>query len=287
MSSYRTQIPLIAAFVALCCFAARVWGQAQGPISAPPKYEMKKIPEKAEGPAPAIPVDEIIRRFTANEDAAKKAYEHYSFTQTVRIQELANPGGEFTASGESYTKPDGFRYERMTHPPVSTLKRIDFNMQDVQTLTGMPAFILTTDELPHYTLTYLGKEKLDELNTFIFRVQPKQVERTRKFFDGVVWVDDQDFAVVKSSGRYISEIADNDSSTALPFRMFDTYRENIEGKYWFPTYVASDDYMRIPKQDDVHLRLVVRSTDFKLEPPPNAQPNASASPQPSSSKPRH
>jgi hypothetical protein len=99
-------------------------------------------------------------------------------------------------------------------------------------------------------------------------------------------VDDQDFAIVKSSGQYISEIADNDSSTALPFHMFDTYRENIEGKYWFPTYVASDDYMRIPKQDDVHLKLVMRSTDFKVEPPANAQPSASASPQPSSSKPQ-
>jgi hypothetical protein len=136
-------------------------------------------------------------------------------------------------------------------------------IQDVKILSSVPNFVLTTNELANYSLQYLGKEKLDELNTYIFRVKPKRVERMRRFFDGVVWVDDHDFVVVKSSGRFVSEIADD--GTGLPFRMFDMYRENVDGKHWLPTYLGSDDFVKIPNHPDVHLRLVIRTSDFKPE----------------------
>ena len=42
------------------------------------------------GPPP-IPEQQIIQKFAANEDAAKKAYDDYTFTQTIRIEELSIP----------------------------------------------------------------------------------------------------------------------------------------------------------------------------------------------------
>jgi hypothetical protein len=233
-----------------------------GPIAPPPKFEVKRMPEETPE-VPAIPTDEIIRRFTANEDKMKDAYDHSTFTQSLRVQELSTPGGEYDVTGEFYTKPDGQRFERFTGPPESTLKVTSLTLQDVKILAGVPNFVLTTKDLANYSLQYLGKEKLDELNTYIFRVKPKRVERMRRFFDGVVWVDDRDFAVVKSSGKFVSEIADD--GTGLPFRMFDMYRENVDGKHWLPTYLGSDDFVKIPDRPDVHVRLVIRTSDFKPE----------------------
>ena len=259
-------------------FGVSARAQETGPIPPPPKYEVKRIPAKPAPDAPPVPADEIIRRFTANEDVMKQAYENYSFSQTVRVQELADPGGEFSVTGELYKKPDGQRYERIIKPPVSTLKHTAFTLEDVQVLVSLPHFILTTDELPHYTLEYQGTEKLDELNTYIFRVKPKQMSRTRRFFDGVVWVDDHDFAIVKTSGQFVSEIARD--PTQFPFTMFDTYRENFQQKYWFPTYTSSDDYLPLSGGQDLHIRLVVRSTDFKPLPAGGPVPAKAVSPRP-------
>jgi hypothetical protein len=206
----------------------------------------------------------------------KDVYDHSTFTQLLRVQELSTPGGEYNVKGEFFTKPDGLRYELFPAPAESTLKMTSFTLQDAKILSSVPNFVLTTSELGNYTLQYLGKEKLDELNTYIFRVKPKHVERMKRFFDGVVWVDDHDFAVVKSSGRFVSEIADD--GTGLPFRMFDMYRENVDGKHWLPTYLGSDDYVKIKDHPDVHLRLVIRTSDFKPEAAPATAAHANAAP---------
>jgi hypothetical protein len=256
-----------AALLLLAGIALAQQAPGPGPIAPPPKFEVKRMPEEAPE-APAVPPDEIIRRFAANEDKMKDAYDHSTFTQSLRVQELSTPGGEYDIKGEFYTKPDGKRYEKFPGPPESTLKVTSLTLQDVKILSGVPNFVLTTGELANYSLQYLGKEKLDELSTYIFRVKPKRVERVRRFFDGVVWVDDRDFTVVKSSGKFVSEIADD--GTGLPFRMFDMYRENVDGKHWLPTYLGSDDFVKIKDHPDIHVRLVIRTSDFKPETTPVA-----------------
>jgi hypothetical protein len=177
---------------------------------------------------------------------------------------MSDPAGEFSVTGEMFMKSDGQRYDRIVKQPVSTLKQTSFTLEDVKTVANLPLFALTTDQLSNYTLKYEGTEKLDELNTYIFRVQPKQLMRNRPLFDGVVWVDQQEFAIVKSSGKFVREVVTQ--GNGLPFSMFDTYRENISGKYWFPTYTVSDDFVSEPNGQNLPLHLVVRSTDFQPNP---------------------
>jgi hypothetical protein len=277
VKTYSFYFPLAPAALLLVAgiALARPQDPGPGPIAPPPKFEVKRMPEEIPE-APAIPTDEIIRRFTANEDKLKDAYDHLAFTQALRVQELSTPGGEYNVKGEVYTKPDGQRFERFPSPAQSTLKVTSLTLQDVKILSSVPNFVLTTKELANYSLQYLGKEKLDELNTYIFRVKPKHVERMRRFFDGVVWVDDRDFVVVKSSGKFVSEIADD--GTGLPFHMFDMYRENVDGKHWLPTYVGSDDFVKVKDHPDIHLRLVIRTSDFKPETAPAAGAGADAAP---------
>jgi hypothetical protein len=48
----------------------------------------------------------------------------------------------------------------------------------------------------------------------------------------------------------------------MPFVTFETYRENVDGKYWFPSYERADETVHV-KEGDFPVRLVVKWTDFK------------------------
>jgi hypothetical protein len=244
-----------------------------GPMAPPPKYEVKRIPTEPHPGPPPIPEEVIIQKFAANEDVMKQKFDTYDYTQTIRIDELSDPGGKFSVTGEVYTRPDGQRYMRVEKQPESNLKAQMYTLEDVRTISSLPLFLLTSQEIANYNFKYVGQEKLDQLTTYIFQVKPKMLSRKRRFFEGVVWVDDQDFAIVKSYGKLVSELSGN--GTALPFTMFETYRENFQGKYWLPTYTSSDDVIKTSGDQEVPVRLVIRSTDFK---PHNAEANPATSP---------
>jgi hypothetical protein len=259
--------------------ALHVRAQDQGPMAPPPKFEVKRIPSVPHPGPPPMPAQEIIQRFAANEDAAKSVYGSYDFTETIRIEELADNGGKFTVTGYEYTRPDGQRAWRVTKQPQSTLKVTNYSLEDVRTIVSLPLFFLTTDQIANYDFLYAGQQKLDELNTYVFQVKPKMLSRTQRLFQGVVFVDDHDLAIVETYGKFVSELSG--MGEKLPFSLFETYRENFQGKYWLPTYTTSDDYINQQDADPLQLRLVVRATDFKLSPGPAPASGATqASPSP-------
>jgi len=278
MRNWRAIASLVLFFFALGA-APRLEAQdGQGPMAPPPKFAVHRISNVPHPGPPPIPTNEIIQRFTANEDVMAKAYNAYNFDETVRLEEVGEGGGKMTMSGEVYTRPDGQRYFRMGEPPQTSLHWVHYTAQDLQTIMAMPLFVLTSAEAGNYNFRYAGDEQLDELHTYVFQVSPKQLSRKRKFFDGVVWIDDRDFAIVKSFGHFVSEL--EGEGTKLPFSMFETYRENFQEKYWLPTYITSDDYMADSEGDQLHLKLIIHDTNFQLNPDekPNAAPTESTSP---------
>jgi len=263
---------------ALLFSATALHAQDPGPQAPPPTFKVERIPAEPHPGPPPLPLEEIIQKFAANEDVMKKAYDTYDFTQSIRLDELTDPGGKFSVTGEVYAKPDGLRYMRVTKPAESSLKLMHFSLEDVRVIASMPEFPLTAAEIGNYNLKYAGQDKLDQLNTYVFQVKPKVLSRKKRYFEGVIWIDDHDFAIVKSYGKFVSELEGN--GTALPFTMFETYRENFQSKYWLPTYTRSDDYFKSDGNEDLPLRLVVRSTDFKVRAaaaPPAADSGSSAS----------
>jgi hypothetical protein len=248
--------------------------QDQGPTAPPPKFEVNRIPAVPHPGPPPIPVEQIIQKFAVNEDSMKKAFEAYDYTQTVRVEELDDPGGKLTIAGEVYGHADGSRFWRVKGQLESTLKSMRLSLEEVRQMIGFPEFTLTSDEIGNYNFLYAGQDKLDELNTYVFQVKPKQLSRTRRFFEGAIWVDDHDLAIVKTYGKFVSELSGN--GTGLPFKMFETYRENFQEKYWLPTYTNSDDYIDGPDNTQTHLRLVIRDTDFKFAAAPTPPTSSAA-----------
>ena len=209
----------------LFCAAPCARAQDPGPMAPPPKFDVKRIPAQPHPGPPPIPESEIIRKFAANEDVMKKQYDEYSFARTIRIEELTDPGGKFVMSGVVYTKPNGERTLRVEKQAESNLKQTDFTLEDVRIIAQLPLFILTTEEIPNYTFTYAGQDKLDQLNTYVFQVRPKQLSRKRRFFEGAVWVDDRDLTIVKSYGKFIGELAGQWNEAAV----YDV--RNFSGKF--------------------------------------------------------
>jgi hypothetical protein len=237
----------------------------QGPLPAPPKFDVRRLPSVPHPGPPPMPEQEIIQRFAANEDVMAQAYKTYTFTQTARVEEFTKPGGKFIVTGEVYTKPDGTQSWRIAGRPFSSLKATTLTMEDVRTIATIPLFFLTTKQIGNYNFLYAGQDKLDELNTYVFQVKPKELSRTRSFFQGAVWVDQHDLTIVKSYGKFVTEVPGE--GTRLPFTMFETYRQNFQGKYWLPTYTNSDDFVDKPDGSEIHLRLVIADSDFKPEQP--------------------
>jgi hypothetical protein len=241
--------------------AARAQTQNQGPLPPPPKFEVKRIPAVPHPGPPPIPVEQIIQKFAANEDAEKKIYDDWDYVQDVRIEELSNPGGSFEVIGRSFKQPDGTREWRVLRPIQSTLKFTGFTMEDVQSIVEQPLFFFTSDEVSHYDFLYAGQTQLDQLAPYVFQVTPKEITPKRLFFQGVIYVDNVDLSVVETYGKLMSEFYENTSK--LPFDMYDIFRQNLQGHYWFPTYVSSDAYLMQKDGSELHLRLVVKSSDFR------------------------
>ena len=213
---------------------------------------------------PPIAVEEIIRKFADKEQEFQKARENYIYRQTVRIEVLELDGRR---SGEEYFMISdilfdnkGRRIEKVVRHPPSTLQRVILTPEDLHDIQQIFPFVLTTSNVGKYNLTYLGKEKIDEIDSYVFDVSPKKVEKDERYFEGKIWVDDQDLQIVKTDGKTIYVVTKKNKDARFP--RFETYRNNVDGKYWFPVYTKADDVLDFPG-NKVRIREVVKYENYK------------------------
>jgi len=211
---------------------------------------------------PAMPVEQIIQKFAESEAEFRKERDNFTYTQKVLMQELdedGQPDGDFRQESDIIFTPDGKRLERVTFAPLMTLKRIQLTQQDMDDLEHVQPFVLTTEELPKYDIKYLGREQIDEIGTYVFDVAPKKIEKGQRYFQGRVWVEDRDMQIVKTLGQGVGFKKKNEDSA---YPRFETFRENIEGHFWFPTYTRANDTLHF-KTSDVRIRMTVKYENYK------------------------
>lgn len=268
----------LAAFVTLA-FSVPLVAQQAGPMPpAPPRSDIPASPPQPppakpseakpssssiSNQPPAIPAEEIIRRFAEHETEFKAERENFTYTQTFVVQTIdssGRPDGEYRMTSDITFTPTGKRYETVTYAPPPTLQRISLSEQDFDDLRNVQPFVLTTDELPKYDVSYVGRQRVDEIGAYVFDVAPKKIEKKQRYFQGRIWVDDKDLEIVKTFGKAVPDIRKGGNENVFP--RFETYRENIEGHYWFPTYTSADDVLHY-SSGDVHMRMTVRYSDYK------------------------
>jgi len=240
----------------------------QAPLATPPEHDVRRVSNVPEPAAPpSLPSEEIIKRFSEKEDQYLTARAGYGYRKTTRIDEFDHDGklvGQFLSVSETIRAPNGRVVNKVVEHPQSSLHLIPLEPEDAKELDRIPPFPLVSSQLPKYNLKYIGEEQIDEINCYIFQVKPKGVDRTTAYFDGIAWVDQKYLEVVKTYGKWVNELGDVHIAN-LPFTTYETYRENVDGKYWFPNYQRSDDTVHL-NNGDFAVRLVIKWSEFKVLP---------------------
>ena len=279
-----TLATLVLAFASAAPFLpSPLAAQQTGPLPPPPTYSAPAptpLPQPRSSPTsaphqtttesplttdpPKIPTEQIIQKFAERELEFKKERDNYTYTQTFVIQTIdeysGRPRRRVSHDQRHRFHSAGKRTEHVTDAPAPSLQRIQMTQQDFDDLEHVQPFVLTTDEVQKYDVKYAGQQQMDEINTYVFDVAPKKMEKNQRYFQGRIWVDEKDFGIVKTDGKAVPDIKKHGQENVFP--RFETFRENIEGNYWFPTYTHSEDTLQF-SGGGIRIRMTVRYENYK------------------------
>jgi len=222
-----------------------------------------------------ITPEQIVAKFAERETEFAQARENYTFTQSVKVDtindDVGKADGEYRQVTDITFSKEGRREEHVVFAPPNTLDQganggIMMSPADFDEIEHRLPFVFTNENLPQYDLTYLGQQKVDELETYVFAAAPKRLEKNKHYFQGKVWVDRQDFQIVLINGKTVPQDTRPGHEDLQP--PFTTYYEQVDGKYWFPTYTKAEGELHFAAHNgalsqDVHIRSIVRYTDYK------------------------
>jgi hypothetical protein len=235
--------------------------------------QSKDQPDSGFGPvdtsAPSTPPDEIVKKFAAKESEFRVALGNYTYQRDVRIQTIDDDGkvdGEYRQVVQITFDSQGRKQEHVTFAPQNTLERIQMTPADVSDIEQRLPFVLTSEDVGQYNLNYIGRQKVDEVDCYVFEVAPKVMEKGKRYLKGRIWVDQKDLQIVITSAKNVPDDMRKGHEDLSP--PFTTYREQVDGKYWFPVYTKADAELHFSggkgyMSSDVHIRQIVRYTDYK------------------------
>lgn len=262
-----------------------------------------------EGPLETIPPKDttpeaIIQRFAQKETEFAKARDQYTWRQDVKVQTLDGDtvDGQYREVFDVMFDNQGHRIENVVFAPESSLTKIFMDQGDFEDIRHRMPFVLTEQDLPLYNVLYVGEQQEDELHCYVFDIAPKKIEyandiaKQKRYFQGRVWVDDHDFQIVKTYGKSVPDIRKKHGDEEYLYPKFTTWRQQIDGQYWFPVYTKADDELHF-KLEDVHIREIVKYEDYKRfgasstilyegKEVPKAPPTAPTTPPPDTNKPQ-
>src|SRR5579864_4830893 len=102
----------------------------------------------------------------------------------------------------------------------------------------------------HYKFDYVRREFLGEVRCLVFDVSPQSKAGKGRFL-GRIWVEDQDFHIVRFNGAY------GGNGHASWYFHFDSWRTNAQPGLWLPSFVYSEE-------KDLHYALT-KKLDFKAQ----------------------
>lgn len=219
---------------------------------------------------PPTPAQQIIDRFTEKESAFRAAMANYTYERTVRVDTIDDDtkkvDGEYYQVTDISADPDGKLYEHVVEAPANSLERVMMSPADFQDIEHRLPFVLTKEDAGQYNITYVGKQPIDDVDTYVFDVKPKVIEKNQRYFQGRIWVDAKDYQIVVTNGKNVpDDIRKGHEDLSPPFI---TFRQQIDGKYWFPVYTKGDGVLHFSGgqgylSQDVHMREVVKYSNYK------------------------
>ena len=218
---------------------------------------------------PTTPADEIIHKFAAKESEFRDALNHYTYRRVARVQTVDDDNkvdGEYYEVDDVIFDSQGKRTEKVVYAPPSTLQRVMMTPSDLQDIQHGYPFVLTTDKLPEYDIKYVGRQKVDAVDCYVFDVTPKVIEKGKRYLNGRIWVDATDLQIVVTNGRMVPDDTKKGQEDLHP--PFMTWRQQVDGHYWFPVYTRGEGVLHFSggtgyMGEDVHIRDIIKYTDYK------------------------
>ena len=237
--------------LSMCMFLVRPVVAQGGPLNnTPPK---------------GVTSEEIITRFAAQEKLFKAARDHYTFRQDIKVQTRDGDTvtGEYHEVFDVLYNDKGQRIENVVFAPQSSLEQggLSLDQGDVQDFRNRLPFVLTSEEVPEYNILYVGQQEEDQLHCYVFDIAPKQIVGKKRYFQGRIWVDNHDFQIVETFGKTVPDNKKKRGQENL-FPKFTTWREQIDGQYWFPTYTRAEDTLEF-SGGGVKIREIIKYTNYR------------------------
>ncbi|HEY2459895.1 MAG TPA: M48 family metalloprotease [Candidatus Acidoferrum sp.] len=225
----------------------------------------------AAAPAPAAPpqqgprtMEEVIDRVIANENRLNQDMRKYTPLVETYIQNL-KPDKDlgYIPAGDKY-----FLGRADLSKGVNLISLTDTNGKGKKIFTGIGNFFsFAMQYLPdgflqmifidtsafdkdHYKFDYVKREFLGEVRCLVFDVTPKDKSGKGRFL-GRIWVEDQDYHVVRFNGAY------GGNGHSSWYFHFDSWRTNVQPGMWMPSFVYSEE-------KDLHYAMT-KKLDFKAQ----------------------
>jgi hypothetical protein len=218
---------------------------------------------------PTTPAEEIIRKFAAKESEFQEALNHYTYRRIARVETVDDDNkvdGQYYEVDDVIFDPSGKRVEKVVFAPQNTLQRVIMSPSDMQDIQRGYPFVLTTEDIAQYDVKFVGRQKVDEVDCYVFDVAPKQIEKNKRYLQGRIWVDATDLQIVVTDGRMVPDDTRKNHEDLHP--PFMTWRQQVDGHYWFPVYTKGEGILHFAggnysMAQDVHIRDTVKYTEYK------------------------
>ncbi len=210
----------------------------------------------------AEPPADLAKRVAHRESETAEERRQYAYTQSVRLQELDVRGvqqGEYREVREVIFSPTGDRTERFAGQPVSRLNKLEPTPEDFADIRNIQPFVFTEDKLRIYEVQYKGEERVEDRDCWVLAIRPRQILSEQRLFDGLLWIAEDDFSVIRSEGKAVPEIVTLQQENLFP--RFTTIRRRVSG-FWFPVITTADDTLFF-SSGPIREKLLIRYNDYK------------------------
>ena len=201
--------------------------------------------QTAESAPPPATLNEVLDRVVEREHYFMAQMRHMHPMVETYLQDLKKNG-----DGTSSPIKDQYFLGRldMSDGPedVSFIGQPGFGHRMLAKLTGVYSLqflpmgfaqmvLLDSDfQKKYYKFTFVRREFLGEVRCLVIDVQPKENQKTARFM-GRIWVEDQDYNIVRFNGTYYPQPRINF------FFHFDSWRLNMRAGTWLPAYVYTEE----------------------------------------------
>jgi hypothetical protein len=223
---------------------AATQGQPTATSDSPSQPDAKTTSAAAQGRQTDFKLDEIVERMLKREHDEIAAFDLYSPVVETYIQEVKfkQAFGTVPKSDYYFLGQADFRGRLKVHTMTVSSKKHSF-FWSFEPAGFLQMIFVDREEFDklHYRFKYSGREFLGEVRCLVFDVSPAPKVRGSRFV-GRIWVEDQDFTVVRINGRYAPTIHFSLKMFKDEYYLhFDSWRTNVKSGLWLPSYVYSQE----------------------------------------------